>query len=696
MNRQILSLLLSIILILSFGGCSHGKIDREALVKRHNIETADLKLQIPLGNGNICFTVDGVGLQNFGGNILSHDCWHTSPLPEGFTVADVPETGTFQQERCTPHTGDIALPAGAGSLRKWMYDNPHIANLGRLRFVRNDGREITPEEITGLHRSLNLWTGVHISAFILDGEKVSTETYVAASGAIHFSAESRLLDEQKLLIALDFPYPDETKGDSDGNFNAPDKHSSHLEPFREGAKPPHYRKITHSADNMHYTAVIDMEGTSECEKDPSTPHRYFLKKDGKYSITLFFSSEGANIEQTAVSDRQTVFPEFWKTGGAIDLSQSADPRWKELERRIVLSQYLMRVNSAGTLPSGESGLMMTDRWRGQFHYEMLWWHLAHYALWDRLEYSDDALQCYWNHKPVAQKLAAQLGYKGYKWGKSCGWEGRTAPWVGNQVLLWKQPHPMFFAELEYRNRPTRATLEKWADILEGTAENMADYVAKDGQGVYHLNPVMPPSEQGITADAVFDLAYWRFGLDRANLWRERLGNRRNPLWDEIVRNLAPLPAIDTEDGRVFVHSAEWADTYTVRNWEHPDPVGVLGMLPALDGVDSATAARTVVKIAREWNWNRCWGWDFPWMAMASARTDNPHLAVDMLLHDSGRNSYDERGLNGGWYLPGNGGLLYAVAMMAAGWDGAPAGVHAPGFPQDGSWTVRFEGLKKAP
>jgi len=67
----------------------------------------------------------------------------------------------------------------------------------------------------------------------------------------------------------------------------------------------------------------------------------------------------------------------------------------------------------------------------------------------------------------------------------------------------------------------------------------------------------------------------------------------------------------------------------------------------------------------------------------------------MLLYDSNRNLYDERGLNGGWYLPGNGGLLYVIAMMAAGWDGSPEGLHAPGFPQDGSWKVRYEGLKKA-
>ncbi len=146
---------------------------------------------------------------------------------------------------------------------------------------------------------------------------------------------------------------------------------------------------------------------------------------------------------------------------------------------------------------------------------------------------------------------------------------------------------------------------------------------------------------------------------------------------------------------LFVHSAEWHDTYIKRAWEHPDPVGVLGMLPPNEGVDAATAHRTVLRVWETWNWNRCWGWDFPWMAMAAARVGEPRLAVDALLKDSPKNSYDVRGLNGGWYLPGNGGLLYAVAMMAAGWDGAPDR-NAPGFPDDGSWVVKWEGLKKAP
>jgi hypothetical protein len=164
--------------------------------------------------------------------------------------------------------------------------------------------------------------------------------------------------------------------------------------------------------------------------------------------------------------------------------------------------------------------MGIDSWRGQFHMEMVWWHLAHDALWDRWEMADDALNCYRRFAPAARELAAQLGCKGLKWPKSVGAEGRSAPWVGNQVLLWKQPHTTFFAELEYRLRPTRATLDKWAEIVQGTAEHMADYPTKDEKtGIYHLCPAMPPSELGITRDTVFDLAYWRWGLDKAHWTR---------------------------------------------------------------------------------------------------------------------------------------------------------------------------------
>jgi hypothetical protein len=74
--------------------------------------------------------------------------------------------------------------------------------------------------------------------------------------------------------------------------------------------------------------------------------------------------------------------------------------------------------------------------------------------------------------------------------------------------------------------------------------------------------------------------------------------------------------------------------------------------------------------------------------MTAARLNEPALAVDALLLDTPKNvylpnghNYQRPGLH--LYLPGNGGLLAAAAMMAAKWQG---------FPKD-KWTVRHEGLK---
>lgn len=46
------------------------------------------------------------------------------------------------------------------------------------------------------------------------------------------------------------------------------------------------------------------------------------------------------------------------------------------------------------------------------------------------------------------------------------------------------------------------------------------------------------------------------------------------------------------------------------------------------------------------------------------------------------------------YLPANGAFLSALALIAGGWDGNTNA--APGFPRDGKWRVRVEGLRGLP
>ena len=74
-------------------------------------------------------------------------------------------------------------------------------------------------------------------------------------------------------------------------------------------------------------------------------------------------------------------------------------------------------------------------------------------------------------------------------------------------------------------------------------------------------------------------------------------------------------------------------------------------------------------------------------------------AIDALLMKITTNTYLPNGHNYQdgrltLYLPGNGGLLTAIAMMTAGYDN---GINTlPGIPKNGKWKVKWEGLKKMP
>ena len=696
MNRRPLAFLLSLSLLPLAAAAAPSPIDRHALVTRHNIHWNDPAGQIPLGNGEFCFNADATGLQNFGGLTMAHWGWHTFPLPPGISPGQVPPTGTFQKGHNT-RAGDVYPPdALATALHGWLRANPQMMNLGRVTLCGSNGIELQSGDISNISRTLDVWSGAQTSTYKVNGVSVRVETCVApGTDTVAVRIESPLIATGQLRVALDFPYPKLQDHEWLSDYSQPGKHQTQIL-HQDGGR----LDLRRTVDTVsYYTTLAWSDGGAIA---PATsPHRFLLMGAGHGSLSFVCAFSPLKLpgpvpaaaevfDQTAAH-----WAQFWKTGGAIDLSGSKDPRWFELERRIVLSQYLEAVNSAGSYPPAESGLMSIDRWGSHFHMEMVWWHMAHFALWNRWPMAEQALDCYQRFTPIAGQLATQLGYKGLAWPKAVGPEGRIMPWLGAEVLLWKEPHPIFFAELDYRLHPTRATLQKWDSIVEGTASYMADYPVRDDKtGIFHLDPVMPPSERGITRDTVFDLAYWRWGLDTAQKWRERLGLPRDPHWDDVRAHLAPLP----ENGGVYVLAPDWMDTYTNRAWEHPDLVGVLGMLPPTNGVDPATAQRTVLKVWQTWNWDRCWGWDFPWMAMAAARTGQPKLAIEILLRGSLKNQYDTRGANTGGanpYLPGNGGLLYATAMMAAGWDGAPSR-RAPGFPDDGQWNVRWENLKPAP
>lgn len=766
---------------------SQTSIDRQSLVRRHNVRRSRSNPKSPLqvGNGTIAFGADVTGLQTFiPFNTLSQWGWYSAPLPAGQTLADMADVTWPSRDRAVPYdSGDPQHP----QITAWAFANPSRINLGRigLKLLKADGKPALESDLAEVQQDLDLWTGMLHSRFTLEGQPVSVTTVCHPDeDAIAVRIESPAIAAGRISAYIDFPTPDgrqfagyvgtHTRSgrfptkiaaeaenridlirqlDADGyhvavtwnpgaKLRKPDEPGLQLPviavirarygsdsgwqdvthivadalqradgevnvgptKFQSGAVPAkkkQWLEVTYSVDGSEQTDSIADNGIWT-PNFVGGPNCYQLTGTGSsLEFLVAFSPETIAGKLPAASEvfgaAEKHWPEFWQSGGAIDFSTSADPRWHELERRVVLSQYLMAINEAGALPPQESGLV-NNGWHGKFHMEMYWWHAAHYALWNRWPLLDRSLGIYDQMLPSAKARAAGQGYKGARWTKMTGPGFRNSTGRTNALLVWQQPHPMFFAELEYRARPERQTLEKWKNVLFEAADFMASYPAwnPDTQK-YDLGPSLAPVSENtnytITTNPTFELSYWRFGLRIAQTWRQRLGLPPDPNWDRVLTNLAPLPA---EDG-VYVTYQGIPDMWTRYNFEHPALTGVYGWLPG-DGVDKKVMRATFDRVLAKWRMNKVWGWDFPMLAMCAARLGKPEQAIDLLLTPNDHFEFDDAGLATGGafpYFPSNGGLLYAVAMMAAGWDGAPQGKTAPGFPEGGHWVVRSEGLSRA-
>ena len=673
--------------------------DREAVVKRHRVCTTGTLLKSPaqVGNGKFAFGMDITGLQTFVPfNTLSDWSWHSFPLPKGMRAED------YRPVAVETHGKKIAYELrnpDQPELSEWLTKNPHRYNLGRIgfRLLREDGTEAREIDLGNARQEIDLWTGVVYSRFELNRKEVKVRTVCHPDkDMIGVSIESELLNDGNMSIYLDFPYPD-------GRYfkhyiGRYDTISGHTSTFEKLA--PNSVRIARTMDDTHYYATLDWTGPATFSRESEKAHTFLLqpRHTSTFSFTCCFSPEPvADVTEPVASiERKSAasWEKYWRSGAAVDLSGSKDPRWLELERRIVLSQYLMRANESGLFPPQESGLV-NNGWFGRFHFEMIWWHGVHYGLWNRMECFDNYLNVYKDFMPEALERAKSEGRSCARWPKCTGNFNREWPGSAHAYLIWHEPHPIYFAEMQYRQKPAPETLEKWKDVVLNTADYMADYLFYDKKTKQYVlgPPVVVVSENTDplqTINPIFELGYFRYGLRTALEWADRLGlsEKRTKKWKEVLSKMAPLPVADG----VYTTYEGIPDMWTKYTYEHPALTGVYGMLPG-DGVDLPTFKRTLEKVSKEWQFNRIWGWDFPMLAMAAARTGQPALAIDMLMHPSAGFQFDEHGLATGGpfpYFPSNGALLTAVAMMCGGWDGSEG--EAPGFPKDGSWTVRYEGF----
>ena len=707
---------------LSFGFVSalagRDAIDRHALVTRHNpvIRQVDYFAPLTVGNGGFAFTVDVTGLQTFADayhregiplETLSRWCWVQDKNPNGYKLADTNREFTLANGTKLGFPTNASSPAG-----NWLRKNPRNHPLGQvaLDWTKDDGSKFVPEDVKNLVQTLDLWTGVITSRYELGGSPVEVITACdPRTDTIGVRLTSPLVAKGKLRVRIAFPrgHDPAVKNTPGYDWSKPETHQSEL---------VNDRIVERTVKSTRYFVASDHSLRR------AGPHEFHVTGEGQKD-TIEFGLTFSATKTLAVANGAAVFAasknhweKFWNQAAALDLTGSTNELAVKLEKRVVLSQYLLAVQMAGDVPPQESGLTCST-WYGKHHTEMLWWHAAHFALWGHPELLAKNLEWYQSQLPQARARAKSRGLRGARWAKMVGPDGRESP-GGNPLIVWNQPQLIYLCELLYRDSPTPETLAKYRELVLETAECLASMVWLDPKrGEYVLGPPLWIAQEiydpATSQNPSFELAYWRWALGVAQAWRERLGLPRDPHWDEIVRKISPMPVRDGKYVALESHPDTW-DNIASRH-DHPEMLMALGFLPAAAGADRATMQRTFAAVMESWDWEtKIWGWDYPMIAMTATRLGEPAKAMEVLLRDGPNNRYTASGhcpqrsdvalakdappgarrSEIAVYLPANGAFLSAVALMVAGWDGCDE--RYPGFPKDGTWRVRAEGWRPLP
>ena len=717
-------------------------IDRQALVTRHNpvLTAVDPAAPLMLGNGNIGFTADITGLQTFTEPystiapllIEAQWAWHSFPNPQGFTAKDTQVPIDVRgRTRRYGYIKDWA-EATKNPAVAYIRENPHRFSLGRiaLDLKAKDGKAARFSDIRETRQTLDLWTGTLTSRFVFDAEPVTVVTRVLPDqDTVMVEIDSRLIGDGRLAVIVKFPGVSKTLNPDPSDWSNPDAHTT-----TERRRIGNEIRIERSIDaTIYHAAVASPVG----EVEAAGVHSYRASAKGRTLTVLTQFAKTPDIAlpapATARTSVATHWRDYWSRGGIVDFSGSIDPRARELERRVILSQYLMAVNAAGDFPPQEEGLF-SNSWNGKSHLEMHPWHSAHFALWGRPQLLERSLGWYVRHLPDARKRAASQGVRGAWWPKMIGPDGVDSPSKVSPFIMWQQPHPIYMSELIWRADKDKTVLARYAELVEQSAELLASFAHFDeASGRYRLGPPIIPVQENFdpltTFDPMFEVAYYRWGIETAQSWRERQGKPRRADWDAV---LAKWPDLPQKDG-LYLPTASTPDFWdraagtcrnnaledSCQNRDHPSFLMPLGWLPGRD-VDRTVMRRTLDRMTSDWDLRQTWGWDYAMIAMTAARLNSPEEAVDWLFFDAKNNKYGRTGMTprvhldahaqafvptaagegpgpdgpgyqraAETYFPSNGSLLLAVALMAGGWDGRSG--RAPGFPK--GWKVKAEGLK---
>lgn len=573
----------------------------------------DSKNPVTIGNGDFAITLDQTGTQSLYEiykdiplSTMSNKNWFYKDKKDiKPSYVDGKAYMLFNLDNDPNYQINRQYPFKYSFMQILLYDNDKLIDINNIKDVKQE---------------LDLYKGIVTSSFNYK-EKINKTISFIYQDHDEFNFK---LQSDNLNLVLKFNYPSYTKNG-----------------YRLDILP----NVLVKEDRM--TLLYDDKNSLS----------FKLKSSSKYQIvenTLIFDDNNVSFSLALDEIKEgKLLDEFWKCDNGIIIDN------EELVKKMVLSKYLLHVNSTGIYPPQESGLTY-NCWNSKFHLEM---HLIH-SLWNIYNnHVGDLVKSfdyYLSIMPSSLKRASLNGYKGLRFPKMTGPDGEDSPSNIGPLLIWQAPHILFMLQEIYYLYNKENIIKKYEPLISGTIDFMISFLTLKDSKYQMLDPLLEACES-IPLDRCqnpsFELEYWRYTLERQpKIDTVLYGHQRYDYLDITSKIITPK-----EDDGIYLKTYGVIDKYDLYK-DHPTE-GFLMSFFKSKIVDKEKMVKTIDYILKNMDLSSYWGWDFPFLGLSLLNCGEIEKSIEVTQLNTINNQYLYNGYNTSprddlkAYLPGNGAFL---------------------------------------
>lgn len=573
----------------------------------------DSKNPVTIGNGDFAITLDQTGTQSLYEiykdiplSTMSNKNWFYKDKKDiKPSYVDGKAYMLFNLDNDPNYQTNRQYPFKYSFMQILLYDNDKLIDINNIKDVKQE---------------LDLYKGIVTSSFNYK-EKINKTISFIYQDHDEFNFK---LQSDNLNLALKFNYPSYTKNG-----------------YRLDILPN----------------VLVKEDRITLLYDDKNSLSFKLKSSSNYQIvenTLIFDDNNVSFSLALDEIKEgKLLDEFWKCDNGIIIDN------EELVKKMVLSKYLLHVNSTGIYPPQESGLTY-NCWNSKFHLEM---HLIH-SLWNIYNnHVGDLVKSfdyYLSIMPSSLKRASLNGYKGLRFPKMTGPDGEDSPSNIGPLLIWQAPHILFMLQEIYYLYNKENIIKKYEPLISGTIDFMISFLTLKDSKYQMLDPLLEACES-IPLDRCqnpsFELEYWRYTLERQpKIDTVLYGHQRYDYLDITSKIITPK-----EDDVIYLKTYGVIDKYDLYK-DHPTE-GFLMSFFKSKIVDKEKMVKTIDYILKNMDLSSYWGWDFPFLGLSLLNCGEIEKSIEVTQLNTINNQYLYNGYNTSprddlkAYLPGNGAFL---------------------------------------